>query len=61
MCKMSIGDDRKFIHDMRNSMMVIRNLSQMLHDGMIVGKDAEDAQKLIQEECEKVIELLKDK
>lgn len=54
-------EDRKFIHDMRNSMMVIRNLSQMLHDGTLVGKDASDAQQFIQVECDKVIELLKDR
>jgi hypothetical protein len=55
---MSVSDDRKFIHDMRNSMMIIRNLSKMLADGMLSGNDKTQAEEMIQKECDKVIELL---
>lgn len=51
--------DRKIVHDLRNSMMVIRNLSQLLHQDMLKGEDKEKAEKLIIEECDKVLELLK--
>jgi hypothetical protein len=53
--------DRKFIHDMRNSMMIVQNLSKMLADGTLQGADKLHAEELIQKECEKVIELLKTK
>lgn len=58
---MSISEDRKFIHDLRNSMMIIRNLSKMLADNMLKGADKTQAEELIQKECDKVIELLKTK
>jgi hypothetical protein len=54
-------DDRKLVHDLRNSMMVIRNLSQLLHEGKMKPADAAQAYDMIIAECNKVIEELKDK
>ena len=54
-------DDQKFIHDLRNGIMVIKNLSKMLADGTMKGDDKTRAEKLVQQECDKVIELLKEK
>jgi hypothetical protein len=53
-------EDRKLVHDLRGSMMVVKNLTQLIHDGTLKDKDLEQAYTLIDQECDKVIELLKD-
>jgi hypothetical protein len=52
-------EDRKFVHDMRNSMMVIRNLSELLQQDMLKGEEKKKGEKLIIDECNKVLEMLK--
>ena len=58
---MAITEDRKFVHDLRNSLTVIRNLSQLLHENKLQGKDKEQAQEFIMLECAKMLELLEKK
>jgi hypothetical protein len=54
-------EDRKLVHDLRNSMTVIRNLTQLMEQGVLKGSDKEQAYALILAECDKVIEVLKEK
>ena len=51
-------DDRQLVHDLRNSMMVIRNLAQLLQEDKLKGKDKDHALDLIRSESEKVIKQL---
>jgi hypothetical protein len=46
--------DQKERHDARNSIMVIRNLSELLEQDKLKGKDKEDAYRFIKDECEKL-------
>ena len=56
---MSITDDRKFIHDLRNSVMVVQNLTKLIREGKMKDADREHAYRLIDAECEKVLEMCK--
>lgn len=58
---MAMIEDRKLIHDLRNSVTVIRNLTQLLHEGKMKPADAEQAHAFIMQECENIIALLKDR
>ena len=51
--------DPKTIHDLRNSIMVVRNLSRLIKEGKLKDGDKEQAYTIINDECEKIIELLK--
>ena len=54
-------DDQKVVHGLRNSMMVIRNLTQLMEQGALNDSDKEQSYALILAECDKVIEFLKEK
>jgi hypothetical protein len=58
---MAITDDRKFIHDLRNSIMVIRNLTQLIESGKIKESDKEQAFSYIKAECDKLLALCQKK
>jgi hypothetical protein len=51
--------DPKTKHDLKNSVMVVRNLAELLEQGKLKDSDREQAFKLIRQECEKMIELCK--
>jgi signal transduction histidine kinase len=50
-------DDRKLAHDLRNSVMVIRNLSELLEQEKLQGKEREQAYAIIKAECEKLLDM----
>jgi nitrogen-specific signal transduction histidine kinase len=52
-------EDRKLVHDLRNSIMVIRNLTQLIEQGVMKGTDKDEAYRLILAECDKIVEILK--
>jgi nitrogen-specific signal transduction histidine kinase len=54
-------EDRKLVHDVRNSMMVIRNLAQLLQEGKMPEKDKAQAFEMIIAESNKVIREFEEK
>ena len=51
--------DPKTRHDLKNSIMVVRNLSLLLEQEKLKGAEREQAFKIIAQECEKMLELCK--
>jgi signal transduction histidine kinase len=49
--------DRNVAHDLRNSIMVIRNLSELLVQDKLSGTEKTQAHELINKECEKILKL----
>lgn len=49
--------DRTLAHDLRNSMMVIKNLSLLIEQDKIKGKDREQAFAVIKAECDKILKM----
>jgi hypothetical protein len=52
-------EDRRLAHDLKNSIMVIRNLMELIQQDKLKEADKDQAFAIIKAECEKVLELCK--